>query len=127
MNYYISFPHAEFVYEDSWKLIDKLGGGRIEVGSYYEGTGILPKLKRNLSLLLGLIRFKSRRFHEEDGIFVLIPYNLPLQPIFYKALLAKKASLYLVMKELMRRSVAEWCQKIRTGSERLEQMRQLIE
>lgn len=73
------------------------GGVKIQVGNNYEGNSLIPKVRRNLSLLLGLIKLRLKKFHKDDNLFVLIPYNLPLQNIFYRALLTKKVRLHLTM------------------------------
>lgn len=76
------------------------GGVKYQVGNYYEGQGLVPKIKRNVSLLIGLIKLGLKSFHKDDNLFVLIPYNLPLQNIFYKALLSKNVKLHLTMIDL---------------------------
>lgn len=107
-SYYISFPHATSVYEDSWTLIRSMGGQKIQVGNYYEGNALLPKIKRNMSLLLDLIKLRLKRFHKDDNVFVLIPYNLPLQNIFYKALLSKNVRLHLTMIDLTKARMSSY-------------------
>lgn len=98
--YYISFPLATSVYEDSWSLIKRCGGANLQIGKVYEGNSLKSKILRNLSLVLGMVKLAFRRFQCDDAVFFLIPYNLPLKRLFYSIILAKKINLYLIMIDL---------------------------
>lgn len=99
-NYYISFPQATSVYEDSWSLIKQMGGQNFQIGKSYKGTSIKSKILRLTSLLLGMAKFAIKTFKNDDAVFLLIPYNLPLKWLFYNIVLHKKINLYLIMIDL---------------------------
>lgn len=98
--YYISFPQATSVYEDSWCLIKQMGGVNLQIGRSFKGTSIKSKIFRLASLLLGMAKFATRTFKKDDAVFLLIPYNLPLKWLFYNIVLLKKINLYLIMIDL---------------------------
>lgn len=75
-------------------------GEQIELGKYYEGNSLIAKIKRNVTLLVDILKLAVKQFHKDDVLFFLIPYNLPFHGLFYRVMLRKDVPLYFIMIDL---------------------------